>query len=265
MAKRDSLEATHPPSRPPPGLIGVNPNLLLAALPTAVYQRVFPELTRRSAKINTFLHTVGQPIDRVVFPGDGFISEVTVLKDGKMVEIATIGREGMVGLAASRHGQLAICSSMVQAHMDVCFQMPAVAFQHEMARRDAFFDLLSDYGTAHLGFVGQSTACNIAHSVEQRLARWLLLAHDRIGRDEFPLTQEFVAIMLGATRQTVAVTAGILQRAGFIKYHRGHMVIQDREQLEAAACECYDVTTALLTGVLDRARERNSSEAVLAS
>jgi Mn-dependent DtxR family transcriptional regulator len=102
----------------------------------------------------------------------------------------------------------------------------------------------------------QSTACNAVHSVEQRLARWLLMAQDRMGGDEFPLTQEFVTMMLGATRPTVTVVAGTLQRAGLITYHRGHVTIVARRKLEAASCECYRATTELLSGVTDGRRVR---------
>jgi Mn-dependent DtxR family transcriptional regulator len=100
----------------------------------------------------------------------------------------------------------------------------------------------------------QSTACNAVHSVEQRLARWLLTAHDRVERNEFPLTQEFVAMMLGATRPTVTVVAGTLQRAGLITYHRGHVTIVDRAGLENASCECHRVAAALLAAVTGTAR-----------
>jgi hypothetical protein len=100
-----------------------------------------------------------------------------------------------------------------------------------------------------MGFIMQSTACNAVHSVEQRLARWLLHAQDRMETDEFPLTQEFVAMMLGATRPTVTVVAGTLQKAGLITYHRGHVTIVDRGKLEAASCECHRAATELLKGV----------------
>jgi CRP-like cAMP-binding protein len=99
---------------------------------------------------------------------------------------------------------------------------------------------------AHVAFVMQSTACNAAHRVEQRLARWLLMAHDRVGRNEFPLTQEFVAMMLGVARPTVTIIAGTLQKAGLITYRRGRIAIVDREKLETAACECYRIGTNLL-------------------
>src|SRR5206468_12354091 len=101
-------------------------------------------------------------------------------------------------------------------------------------------------------FVMQSTACNAIHSVEQRLARWLLMAQDRIGADEFPLTQEFVAMMLGASRPTVTVVAGTLQKAGLITYHWGDIRILHRERLADVSCECYRAATDLLSAVTDR-------------
>jgi hypothetical protein len=120
-----------------------------------------------------------------------------------------------------------------------------------MDQRGAFYELVTKYLHAFYGVVAQSTACNAVHSVEQRLARWLLMAHDRVGRDDFPLTQEFVAMMLGATRPTVTVVAGTLQKAGLITYHRGHVTIVDREKLESASCECYRAATVLLNRVLE--------------
>ncbi len=118
-----------------------------------------------------------------------------------------------------------------------------------MDLRGPFYELLTAYAQALTGVIMQSTACNAVHSVEQRLARWLLMAHDRVGSDEFLLTQEFVAMMLGATRPTVTIVAGTLQRAGLITYHRGHVAIVDRPALESASCECYRAATDLMTGV----------------
>jgi CRP-like cAMP-binding protein len=108
---------------------------------------------------------------------------------------------------------------------------------------------MTRYTHAHVGLIMQSTACNAIHTVEQRLARWLLMAHDRVGLDEFPLTQEFVAMMLGVSRPSVTIVAGTLQKAGLITYHRGHLKIVDRKKLEAASCECYRVVTRLLASV----------------
>jgi CRP-like cAMP-binding protein len=127
--------------------------------------------------------------------------------------------------------------------------MAADTFRREMDRRDAFYHLLTRYAQALVGFIMQSTACNAVHSVEQRLARWLLMAHDRVERNDFPLTQEFVAMMLGASRPTVTIVAGTLQKAGLITYQRGQVTIVDRDKLESASCECYRTTTELLKKV----------------
>src|SRR4029078_13597875 len=116
----------------------------------------------------------------------------------------------------------------------------------ELGRGGRFSDLVTRYTHAHIAFIMQSTACNAVHTVEQRLARWLLMAHDRVDRDEFPLTQEFVAMMLGAARPTVTIVAGTLQKGGLIKYYGGQVTIVDRPALEAASCECYRVAKELL-------------------
>jgi CRP-like cAMP-binding protein len=207
-----------------------------------------------SLKLKRFLHKPGEPIDQLYFPGGGFVSVVTVLKDGSMVEVATIGREGMLGMSAALNRDPSPSASMVQAETDICYTMSAQAFRQEMDRRGAFYDLLTRYGQALVGFIMQSTACNAVHSVEQRLSRWLLMAHDRVGKDEFPLTQEFAAMMLGTSRPTVTVVAGTLQKAGLIKYHRGRVTVVDRKDLEAASCECYRAATDLLKAVTDGSR-----------
>jgi CRP-like cAMP-binding protein len=118
-----------------------------------------------------------------------------------------------------------------------------------MDQHGPFFELITRFLQAYVGMIMQSTACNAVHKVEQRLARWLLMAHDRMGEDQFPLTQEFAAMMLGATRPTVTVVAGTLQKAGLITYHRGRVVIVNRQKLEAASCECYSATTRMLKAV----------------
>jgi CRP-like cAMP-binding protein len=233
-------------NRPPPA------NNLLAALPAEDYARLAPTLRNTPLKLKRFLHKPGEAVDQVYFPGGGFVSVVTVLKDGGMVEVATIGREGMLGISAISNGDPSPAATMVQAETDVCYTMSAQAFRQEMDRRGAFYDLITRYGQALVGFIMQSTACNAVHSIEQRLSRWLLLAHDRVGRDDFPLTQEFAAMMLGTSRPTVTVVAGTLQKAGLITYHRGHVTVVDRQNLEAASCECYQTATDLLRTVTRR-------------
>jgi CRP-like cAMP-binding protein len=230
-------------NRPPPT------NQLLAALPPDDYQRLAPTLHVIPLKLKEFLHKPGEPIAHVYFPGGGFASVVTVLEDGRMVEVATIGREGMLGVSAVLNGDPSPAAAMVQAETDTCYKMAVGAFGIEMQRHGPFHHLITRYTQALTGFIMQSTACNAVHSVEQRLARWLLMAHDRVGKREFPLTQEFVAMMLGTSRPTVTVVAGTLQKAGLIRYHRGHVTIVDREKLESASCECYRTATNLLKNV----------------
>jgi CRP-like cAMP-binding protein len=233
-------------NRPPPEKVQ---NLLLAALPAADRDRLVPTLDVIELKLKELLHKPGEQIDYVYFPGGGFCSIVTVLEDGGMVEVATVGREGIVGATAALDGNPPSSASMVQGETDTCYRMTVAAYRREMDRRDAFYHLMTRYSQALVGFIMQSTACNAVHSVEQRLARWLLMAQDRMAADEFPLTQEFAAMMLGATRPTVTVVAGTLQKAGLITYHRGRVAVLDREKLEAAACECYRVATKLLDAV----------------
>jgi CRP-like cAMP-binding protein len=246
-----------PNNRPPPGTTHPpqrSQNRLLGALPDEEYRRIAPALDVVPLKLKDVLHKPGEKIRDVYFPGGGFCSVLTVLEDGNMVEVATIGREGMVGISVVLDGTPPTGTSMVQGETDTCYRMTAQAFRAEMDRRGPFYDLLTRYAQALVGFIMQSTACNAIHSVEQRLARWLLMAQDRMEADNFPLTQEFVAMMLGATRPTVTVVAGTLQRAGLITYHRGHVTVLDREKLEAASCECYRAATDMLESVIKRGR-----------
>jgi CRP-like cAMP-binding protein len=224
-------------------------NELLAALPQADRNRILPSLELVKLSLKEFVHKTGETVQYVYFPGGGFLSVVTILEDGSMVEVATVGREGAVGVSAALDGATAESATLVQGESDACYRMTTRDFRREMERRGPFYELLSRYIHAYVAFIMQSTACNAVHSVEQRLARWLLMAHDRMELDEFPLTQEFVAMMLGANRSTVTLVAGTLQKAGLIAYHRGRLEILDRGKLESASCECYGVTSRLLKAV----------------
>jgi CRP-like cAMP-binding protein len=239
MTKRPTAST----SRPPPT------NHLLSALPRDDSDRIAPSLDIVPMKLKQTLHKAGDRVDHVYFPGGGFVSMLTVLQDGSMVEVATIGREGMAGLPAALNSDASPSETFVQGAAPLCWRMPAPAFRREFERRGAFHELVTRYNYALFALVMQSTACNATHSVEQRLSRWLLMAHDRMEANEFPLTQEFLAMMLGASRPMVTVVAGTLQKAGLITYHRGHLRIVDREQLEAASCECYRAWVDLLQRV----------------
>jgi CRP-like cAMP-binding protein len=199
--------------------------------------------------LKEIVQKVDDPVEYVHFPGGGFLSVVTVLEDGRMVEVATVGSEGASGMSAALDGAPAGAATIVQGETDLCYRMTAKAFRHEMARHGAFYELLTRYTRAFVGVIMQSTACNAVHSIEQRLARWLLLAQDRMGAEQFTLTQEFVAMMLGANRSTVTVVAGTLQKAGLITYRRGRVSILQRDKLESASCECYRAAKSLLQSV----------------
>ena len=229
-------------NRPPP-FAG---NLLLAALPATDYERIVAPLEVVSLSLKEILHRPGLPVRNMYFPASGFCSELMGLRDGRMVEVATIGREGLVGLFATPVNGAVVSTSMVQATIDSCVKMPAARFWNELEGRGPFFHLVSRYRFALTRFVMQSTACNAVHTIEERLARWLLTARDHLGASEFPLTQEFAAMMLGAPRSTVSQVAATLQRAGLIAYRRGRVTIADDERLEAAACECYGITAVVL-------------------
>jgi CRP-like cAMP-binding protein len=166
------------------------------------------------------------------------------MEDGRMVEVATVGKEGMIGLTAFFGNERPFGGAMVQVP-EVDAQIMSVAvFRRETERRGAFRELMARYCQAFLAMVMQSSACNSLHPVEQRCARWLLMTHDRVGRNEFALTQEFLAVMLGVRRPTVTLVAGALQKAGLIEYGHRRIVILNRRALEAASCECYRVVTA---------------------
>ena len=128
--------------------------------------------------------------------------------------------------------------------------MEAKVFQKEMRRGGPLHDLVQRYTQAMINQISQSIVCNHRHSVEKRMCRWLLMSHDRMGADEFPLTHEFLAQMLGVCRPTVTAVAGTLQKAGLINYHRGRITVIDRKGLEAASCECFHVLTKELDRLL---------------
>jgi CRP-like cAMP-binding protein len=226
-------------------------NLLLAALPQEDLQRILPDIEIVSLRPRQLLHKPGEFIEHVYFPGAGFCSIFAVLEDGSTIEAATVGREGVVGLAAIVADTPASIAAMAQSDIDICYRMKACAFRREMDRRGAFHAGVSRYSQALMAFIMQSAGCNAAHSIEQRLARWLLVAQDRMDADEFRMTQEFVAMMLGASRSTISMIAAVLQKAGLIAYRRGRMLILDRQALEAASCACYRAGANFMRGITD--------------
>ena len=168
------------------------------------------------------------------------ISLVTYLEDGPSVEIATVGREGMVGISLFLETATVAWRAFGQVP-GKALRIRAETFREEVDRNGALVRLLKRYTQALLSQVAQSSACNCVHTIEQRCARWLLQTHDRVGSDHYPLTQEFLAQMLGMRRSSVSQAAGGLQKAGLIRYVRGRITVLDRAGLEAASCECYAI------------------------
>ena len=228
-------------------------NRLLAALPEADTARMNGQLRQRSVERRESLHEPGQPIYEVHFPLDAVVSILIRMDEGNSVEIATIGHEGLVGLTVAWGGAGGEMNRREVATVQVpgeIVSMDADVFRAEVDRKGQFASLVQRYTLAFFSHVSQQVACNGLHSVEQRCARWLLLTHDRVGADEFPMTHEFLAQMLGVRRATVTVTAGILQRAGLVEFSRGRAKVVDRAGLGGAACECYAATRQVFDRIL---------------
>lgn len=231
--------------RPPPDGNGPK-NLLLAALPAADYEQLLPELKTVRVQVKQTVQDPGEPLEYVYFPTDGVFSITTVLPDGTMVEAATVGAEGMLNIEAF-FGPNAIAPgrTLLQVPGDAAgtdaMQLRVALFRDVCAQRGALYDLMGRYAQTIIAQMMQSTACNALHPVHERCARWLLMTHDRMHLQDFHLSHEFLAMMLGVQRPTVTVVAGTLQSAGLISYTHGHVRVLDRKGLEDASCSCYAV------------------------
>jgi CRP-like cAMP-binding protein len=214
-------------------------NRILSGLPGTDYRRLQPRLERVSLKVRDAIYDADQPMRHVYFPLSGVSSVVVDTEGGLAVEVGTIGNEGMVGTAVFLGADRQRMRSFQQITGEA-LRMATPAFKREIARRGALHERVSLHTQAWMSQIGQSVACNSRHAIEQRTCRWLLQTHDRVGVDEFHLTQEFLAQMLAVRRPSVTVAAGMLQRAGLITYQRGVITIADRHKLEAASCECYE-------------------------
>ena len=215
-------------------------NTLLASLPPEDYRRIAPSLKTVPMKLKNTFHRQDAPIDDVYFPGGGTLSLVKTLNDGQVAEVATVGSEGAVGASVFFGQRFADCDVVVQVTGPDAQAMSADVFIEEMDKHGALFNRVVRYNQALMSQIMQTTVCNSLHSAEQRCCRWLLMTHDRVGADEFPLTQEFLATMLGVRRPTITLIANSLQQAGLIQYRRGAVRIADRAKLEVASCECYE-------------------------
>lgn len=218
-------------------------NRLLNSLPSSEYQRLLPHLKPVHLPHGEVLYEMGGHVEYVYFPHNALISLVTLMENGETIEVGLVGNDGMSGITALMGEETSPDRAIVQIP-DGGMRMRLDVIKEEFRRGGALQDLLLRYTRVHLKQVTQTAACNATHTVEERLARWLLMCHDRVGSDELKLTQEFISEMLATRRATVSTAASALQVEGLIHYHRGHIHIIDRKGLEEFACECYGAVTA---------------------
>jgi CRP-like cAMP-binding protein len=230
-------------------------NRILAALPPDEFARFTPYLRQSPLTFKRSLYKAGQPIKLVCFPDSGVCSVMSVMKAGRTAEVATIGNEGMTGVALFFGDTTEPSESMIQVPGEGRLLSTEV-FLREMARKGALHRLIGHYAHALMIQIMQAAACNALHSVEKRASKWLLMTHDRVFSDEFKLTHEFLGMMLGVSRPQVSVVTEQLQRAGLIAYHRGQVTVTDRKGLEAEACECYGIISAYFDRFLNQLEAR---------
>jgi CRP-like cAMP-binding protein len=223
-------------------------NRILEALPAGDQDRIVDTMVPVSLQIDTVLFEPGQPIDAVHFPLAGVIALVVPFDDGLTVEVATVGNEGVVGVPLVAGGSLAVRA--ISAVSGAALRMEAAAFVEELELPGPLRELVDTYTRALFGQISQAVACNRLHSNEQRLSRWLLMSHDRVGVDEFAMTHELLGRILGSSGPTATLTVSILEAAGLIRDRDGRVTIVNRPALEAVSCECYGVIKGRLDSVV---------------
>jgi CRP-like cAMP-binding protein len=215
-------------------------NRVLLALPSSDLKQLMPDLEHIHCQREQVLVDADSPIDHVFFPDSGVVSAVAVYADGSIIEMATIGREGCTAVQAAVGAKSSSVRLLVQIPGDAR-KMSRAAFTRAMGSMPSFQSLMYAYVQAFLEQVLVSVACNGAHSLKQRLARWLLMMRDRSDDDALQITQNLLAEMLGVQRPTVTNAARELERAGLIARGRRQVSILDRQGLAAASCECYQL------------------------
>lgn len=218
-------------------------NRLLATLPKNEYNRLLPKLKTVRLALGEVLYEPGDVIKYVYFPNDSIISLISELSGTAWLEVGMVGNEGMAGLPVFMGVSSSSTRALVQGS-GTAMRMSSAAVRTEANRLGSLHRLLHRYSHSLLAQVSQSSACNRFHLVNARLARWLLMTNDRLGLEEFPLTQEFLSSMLGVRREGVSKAAGALQSAKLIRYSRGMITLLDRRGLEAKSCDCYSIIRA---------------------
>jgi len=215
-------------------------NLLLGMLPKAEFKRLLPHLQLVFLPLGKCLSEAGEKISSLYFPTTAIVSFLYNMENGSSGEIALVGKDGVVGITLFMGGKSTPHRAIVQSS-GYAFKLSEASLRSEFKSSEIFQNLLLRYTMALFAQVSQTAACNRYHTVDQQLCRWLLLSLDRLPSNELVMTQELIANMLGVRREGVTVAAGILQEAGLITYHRGHITILDRSGLEERVCECYEI------------------------
>jgi CRP-like cAMP-binding protein len=215
-------------------------NQLLGALEPASRKRIDPHLEAVEFTLGELVCDAGGLLKHAYFPQGSVLSLLTVLENGAAIETANIGREGAFGLFAAMYSRVSFnrCIVQLEGHAARC---PIQLLQYEFKNSEHVRDLFVSYSETLLSQIQQTVACNAMHTTEERMCRWLLMMHDRAGKEALPYTHEFLSHILGANRKSVTLAAQSMQNAGLISYHRGRMQVLDRAGLEKASCECYAV------------------------
>jgi CRP-like cAMP-binding protein len=215
-------------------------NHLLAALPSAARERVYPQLQLVEMPLGKVLYEPGDLLRHVYFPIDCIVSLLYVMESGASAEISVVGNEGLIGIALFMGGETTPSRAVVQS-AGHAYRLDGERLKLEFHRNGGMQVLLLRYTQALITQMAQTAVCNRHHSVDQQLCRWLLLSLDRLASNQLNMTQELIANMLGVRREGVTDAAGKLQTLGVIRYQRGHITVLDRPKLEELSCECYEV------------------------
>jgi CRP-like cAMP-binding protein len=218
--------------------VSAKSNLLLQALPNPEREALASHLEQIELRQHNVLFDIRDAITDVYFAADAVVSLVIPLSTGEVVETAMVGRDGVIGAAAALNGRVSLNQAIVQISGQA-LRCPVEPLKEILEEHSHIRSLMGGHEQALLAQAQQSAACNVTHVIESRLARWLLRAADLHGSDELPLTQEYIAQMLGVRRTSVTVVARTLQEAGMIRYRRGHIKLLDIPALQETACECY--------------------------
>ena len=238
-------------------------NHILAALPTAEFEPLAAHLELVPLALGEILYEPGVQLQHAYFPTTAIVSLHYVMESGASAETAGVGNEGLVGISLFMGGDTTPSSAVVQT-AGHAYRLERRLLRQEFNRGGLLHRVLLRYTQALITQMNQTAACNRHHSVEQQLCRWLLLTLDRLPSNELVMTQDLVASMLGVRREGITEAAGNLQRAGLIRYRRGHISVLERPGLEAAVCECYAVVRKELVRLLSDVRYRQTASAIAA-